>query len=39
VFAAVFSIFIVAMVVLTVMTVRFIIRRDRERRRDYSERP
>jgi len=32
VFVAVFSIFVIAMVVLTVLTVRFVIRRDRERR-------
>jgi hypothetical protein len=38
VFVAVFSIFIVAMVVLTVMTVRFVIRRDRERRREFDSR-
>jgi hypothetical protein len=37
VFAAVFSIFIVALVVLTAMTVRFIIRRDRENRRNFNE--
>jgi hypothetical protein len=39
VFAAVFSIFIVALVVLTAMTVRFIIRRDRENRRNFNEKP
>jgi membrane protein implicated in regulation of membrane protease activity len=39
VFAAVFSIFIIAMVVLTVLTVRFVIRRDRERRGGVNDRP
>jgi hypothetical protein len=39
VFIAVFSFFVVAMVVLTVMTVRFVLRRDRERRRDANDQP
>jgi len=38
VFIAVFSFFVVAMVVLTVMTVRFVIQRDRERRQGASDR-
>jgi hypothetical protein len=39
VFIAVFSFFVVAMVVLTVMTVRFVIQRDRERRQDARDKP
>jgi hypothetical protein len=37
VFIAVFSFFVIAMVVLTVMTVRFVIQRDRERRRHFDD--
>ncbi|MHB1087887.1 MAG: hypothetical protein ACYC1I_02180 [Acidimicrobiales bacterium] len=38
-FIAVFSFFVVAMVVLTVMTVRFVLQRDRERRRGTNDQP
>jgi hypothetical protein len=39
VFIAVFSIFVVAIIVLSVMTVRFAIRRDRERRANLADKP
>jgi hypothetical protein len=39
VFIAVFSVFIVAVIVLCVLTVRFAIRRDRERRAEMDRGP
>ncbi len=36
-FLAVFVFFVVAMIVLTVLTVRFVVRRDRERRAAWRE--